>query len=346
MRQLTNSAICTDSHFGKKNNSDQHNQDIIDYLNWFAGEVRLDPTIDSIVFMGDWFENRSAIDIKTLRYAHEGGKILNDLGLPVFFLVGNHDLYQRFTRDVFSTAIFHEFKNFQVIDHPQVVKNLGGGCVLSPYVFDEEYKSLTKFNDVPVWFGHFEFKNFQITGYNTMSQRGLEAAWFKKPSRIFTGHFHKRQIRDNIIYVGSIFPMDFGDAGDSARGMAVFDHVANRLKFIDWPECPKYAKINLSTLVDGKIELPKHARVKCNVDFTINFEESNHLKQFYLKKFDLREFTLEESVEVGEAFSDTEIETGEAGSMGSIDDMIVDMLGRINTKHINNDLLLELYREL
>lgn len=346
MTRLVKSAGFTDIHFGKKNNSEQHNQDCLDFIEWFCQELEKDEDIDSIVFGGDWFENRSSLDVKTLNYSYEGAKMLNDLGVPIFFLVGNHDLYQRHTRDIFSTAVFHELANFKVIQKPTVIKKLGDGTLLSPFLFEEEYPALIKHKDLQCWWGHFEFRGFQITGYNMVMQHGPEAAMFEGPDRIFSGHFHKRQVRDNVVYFGNSFPMDFGDAGDAARGMVVYDYIEDKVEFKDWKECPKYVKVSLSDLVDNDLILPEGARVRCGVDFSINFEESNYLKQQYVKKFKLREFSLEESADVGEALSETEVEWEGDAKLASVDEMIVEMLGRIKTEHIDNGLLLKLYREL
>ena len=74
----------------------------MDYVDWFCAQVRSDPTIDHINFLGDWHENRSAINIATLKASLEGARRLNSLGLPIFFIVGNHDLYNRHNREIHS----------------------------------------------------------------------------------------------------------------------------------------------------------------------------------------------------------------------------------------------------
>ena len=35
-------------------------------------------------------------------------------------------------------------------------------------------------------------------------------------------------------------PMDYGDAGDTDRGMVVYDYVDQEITPINWPDCPKY----------------------------------------------------------------------------------------------------------
>jgi DNA repair exonuclease SbcCD nuclease subunit len=112
--------MCTDIHFGRRNNSRVHNQDCVDFLEWFADNIRQAGDYSHICFLGDWFESRSAINIDTMEYSYRGLQILNDIGLPIYFVVGNHDLHKRTTRDVHSVRMFNEMSNFKVIDRVTV----------------------------------------------------------------------------------------------------------------------------------------------------------------------------------------------------------------------------------
>lgn len=74
MTKLKKGAYFTDIHFGKKQNSEVHNQDCLDFIDWFCEQVKKDPEIDYIAFLGDWNENRSALNIATVNYSHRGIK--------------------------------------------------------------------------------------------------------------------------------------------------------------------------------------------------------------------------------------------------------------------------------
>ena len=303
-KQLTKCGSFTDIHWGCKSNSEQHNQDCLNFIAWFCDQVRGNQEIDHVIFMGDWYENRSAVNISTMNYSYQGAKKLNELGIPVYFIIGNHDLYHRHTRNVHSVVNFHEFENFVIVDHPIVVDCIGDrGSVLSPYLFHDEYPELAKFLKYKTWWGHFEFKGFVVTGCNILMPTGPDPKSFAGPDRIFSGHFHKRQLSENIVYIGNTFPTNFGDAGDSNRGMAVYNHNGNKLDFIDWPDAPLYIKTTLSRLIDESIILPKHSRVKCLVDLPISFEESTLIKSTYITDYNLREFSLEESSHLAETLS-------------------------------------------
>jgi DNA repair exonuclease SbcCD nuclease subunit len=299
--------------------------------------------------MGDWHENRNALNISTLNFSYQAAKLLNDLGLPVYFCTGNHDLYQRHTRELHSVIPFQEFSNFIVVNEPMVVKHMGDGVLVSPYLFHNEYPNLVNFLKLPTWFGHFEFKGFVVTGYNITMPTGPDIADYGGPT-IFSGHFHKRQSSGNVHYIGSIFPMDFSDAGQNDRGMMVYDHVTCKKTYIDWPDCPKYVRVKLSELADGNRGIPKNSRVKCVADIPISYEESNDLRQMFIQECALREFSIEESMDLSDALKGdgTQIDADDMGDVQSegVDSLVIKMINSIDTPHIENTMLTQIYQQL
>lgn len=340
----------SDIHFGKKGNSEQHNQDCYNFVAWFCDQVRDDPSIDHVIIMGDWHEHRSSLNILTMDYSYRAAELLSKLGLPIILLVGNHDLYHRDSRTVFSTSMFKHLPNFHLISEPIVVEMAHGKTFLAPYLFHEEYTELVKYTSVPVWWGHFEFKGFVISGYNIKMPNGPDHSDFKGPQKIFSGHFHKRQIVDHIVYIGNTFPMDFSDAGDNDRGMAVYEYKKDKLEFINWKECPKYVKAKLSALLDETVKLPLNARVKCVVDVPLTYEESLVVKQTYLSDYDLREINLEETDELTDVLEntsgDTEGEDLVNEQVNGVDNLVLRMLKNIDTEKIDRNLLIDIYSRL
>lgn len=338
----------TDIHFGRKGNSEQHNQDCLDFVKWFCEQVKADPTIDHVIFTGDWHEHRSSLSILTMHYSYESAKLLSELGIPVFIEIGNHDLFHRQIRTIFSTLMFGNLPNIYLIPEP-VVLQFKKKVLLCPYMFQDEYPTLAQYLDCDVWWGHFEFKGFVLTGHNIKMQHGPDHLDFAGPKKIFSGHFHQRQISGNVIYTGSAFPMDFSDAGQYDRGMTVYDYMKDKVTFIDWPDCPKYVKAKLSAMLDESVVIPRNARVKCVVDVPLTYEESLLVKQNYLKEYDLREINLEESDAVEDAIMNTDGLLEEEGSdlIGiGVDHLVVQMLGNIDTDQIDRDLLIKLYTDL
>lgn len=338
----------SDLHFGKKNNSIVHNQDCLDFIDFVVANVKKDPEIDAVAFLGDWFENRNAINVMTLDAADRAADKLDELGIPIFFNIGNHDLYHRHTRVIYSPKPFKDKKNFIIVDHFLVANER---FLFTPFLFHDEYPQMVQFNGKTDYaFGHFEFKNFVLTGTSNIMEKGPEHTMFGDFTYIFSGHYHKRQIKDNTIYIGNTFPMDYGDVGDKNRGVCILDTRNNDVKFVDWPKCPMYFRVNLSTLLEGNWEPPENARITCTKDIEISYTEVQALKEEFIKAFSLREFKIDEkSQERKDAIAGEgqELDIDALDSTG-MDDIIQKLIasGVQKTTSIDPTKLAEEYAEL
>jgi DNA repair exonuclease SbcCD nuclease subunit len=337
-------AMFTDIHWGAKNNSNAHNQDCKDYIEWFKKHV-IAEKCEAISFMGDWFENRNAINVGTLNASLDGLSSLDELDIPIYFCIGNHDLFHRENRHQFSTYHYSKFKNIVLVNEPISVDKL----MFFPYLFKNEYPAAAAKieKEKPDYvFGHFEFRNFVVTGTDRRMDHGPDHELFTIPKYLFSGHYHKRQMQDNVIYIGNTFPTNYGDAWDDARGMALLDTEENDVSFTDWGDCPKYRKVKLSDVLAGKIDFPPKCRVRCIIDTEIGYSDAQALREEMIKSLGLREFSLEENIaERKEAIAGEEIEDFD---MGSLNDAVIKMLqtGIAGTSTINADKLIEIYSTL
>ena len=287
MGKLNKRAIFTDIHFGKKSNSEIHNKDCLNYIDWFCKQVKNDPSIDHVWFLGDWNEERASISGLTLKYSYNGAKKLNELGVPVYIITGNHDLHQRNNRNVFNTEIFGSLPNIILINDITIIDEIHGGVLGVPYLIGDEYEEMLKYKHVPVVMGHLELKGFRLTGTSSILEEGPDAkTFFKTQRKVFSGHFHCRDSKDNVHYIGNAFPMDYSDANDTNRGMAVYDFRTDDVKYINWPECPKYIKTKLSDVLKNPSKvLDENARVKVVVDQEISLSENNEIKKLLTEKY-------------------------------------------------------------
>lgn len=344
MKKINKVAMFTDIHFGRQNNSETHNTDCINFIRWFCEQVKANPDIDAVFFLGDWHEHRAAINGMTLHYSQMGANMLNDLGIPVYFVVGNHDLYYRNNRDIFTTVIFDKLENFVMVDQPVVVNDK---CVMAPFLFEEEYPTFfKKYSKYEVIAGHFEFQGFVLTGETTIKEHGPDPAEYVKPKRIFSGHYHRRQSKKNVFYIGNAFPADFSDANDENRGMAIYEFDSDDLVYIDWADCPKYIKTKLSDLLKSpKKVLDNNARVKVIVDQDITLTENNELRKLFMERFKLREIVLEEQDNTSVDLTDIEQEV-EDMKLEAVSDIVPELLKRVKSQKIDADKLVEIYRKL
>ena len=295
--------------------------------------------------MGDWFENRNAINVGTLNASLDGLSSLDELNIPIYFCIGNHDLFHRENRNQFSTYHYSKFKNIILVNEPMQV----GKMMFFPYLFKGEYAKaagLIEKEKPDYVFGHFEFRNFVVTGTDRRMDHGPDHSLFKIPKYLFSGHYHKRQMQDNVIYIGNTFPTNYGDAWDDARGMCILDTRDDDVSFIDWGDCPKYRKVKLSDVLDGQLDFPAKCRVRCLIDIDIGYSEAQTLREEMIKTLGLREFSLEENIaERKEAIAGEEMEDFD---MGSLNDAVIRMLqtGISGTTTINADKLIEIYGQL
>ena len=121
----------------------------------------------------------------------------------------------------------------------------------------------------------------------------IKADDFANQEMVFTGHFHKRQQRKNIYYIGNAFPHNYADAWDDERGMMVLEW-GSEPEFIDWPDCPKYRTIPLSRLLDKTEEIlsPTNLYLRVTLDIDISYEEANFIKENFSSQYDVREIAL------------------------------------------------------
>lgn len=343
---LKKAAMFTDLHIGRRGGG-IHNEDCIEYVDWFCAQVRSDPKIDHILFLGDWHQIRNSILIDSLDVSFGCAKKIDQLGLPVYFVVGNHDLFYRHTRDIYSTRFMSELNNFIVVDHPKIFKELGPkGALVSPFAFHHEYEDLQKFLSVPVWFGHFEFKDFVIAGHTTKMQSGPDPSEYSGPKYIFSGHYHKRQAYRNIIYIGSCFPYDFSDANDNERGMATYDYLTEEVDFIDWDDCPTFHRLNLSDLIDlsDSNSFGSKARIQCIVDIPVSYEEINVIRSTFIEHNNVREITFDETSLNNKALTDNAADDNVG--LKTTEEYITDALDTIESDLIDSALLKQIYLKL
>ncbi len=338
-------AMFTDAHFGCRNNSLQHLEDCLEYIDWFIEKVKEEKP-SHIAFLGDWYENRNAINVRTQQASHIAARKLNDLGIPIIFIVGNHDLYHRSDRSIFSTDPFGDLENFLLVSEPM---ELNKDWFVAPFMFRQEYPSLVAdINSHKYILGHFEFRNFVVTGDTRLMEHGPDASDFEGPEYIFSGHFHKRQANKNIVYIGNPFPTNFGDAGDKARGCCIFDVEKNDVYFHDWDDAPLFFKTRLSRVIGGECDFPKKARVRCILDMDIGYSDVQALRDEMIKGMALREFSVEEDLAARKELIAEGLDIEGDLDLSSLDNTVRQLIteGVAPSNTIDPQVLIHLYEEL
>ena len=330
-------AVCTDIHFGLKSNSLQHNQDCSDFIDWFIATARANGC-ETGMFLGDWSHQRAAINMQTLQYSLRSLEKLSAAFDRFYFIPGNHDLYYRDKRDIYSTEWARHIPNIQIVnDWFQ-----DGDVVIAPWLVGDDHKRIPKMTG-QYMFGHFELPHFKMNAMVEMPDHGeIKVDNFGGFERVFSGHFHLRQQKKNVHYIGNCFPHNYADAGDSARGMMTLEWGQEPV-FHSWSGQPLYRVLKLSEVIDHAPDLLSpnmHVRVELNID--ISYEEANFIKDTFIRDYRLREMAL---IPVKNTAVDTDMAPGEV-KFESVDQIVTDQLTNIESEFYDPNLLLKIYQNL
>ena len=330
-------AVFTDLHVGLKSNSATHLKDCEEFVDWFIKEAVAEGC-ETAIFMGDWSHNRNSLNLITLDTSIRCLEKLGAAFEQFFWFPGNHDLFYKDKRDIHSSAFGRHVPGVTVVENVTTIDDV----TLVPWLVGDEWKTISAVKS-KYMFGHFELPLFYMNAMVQMPDHGeLQSTHFKHQEYVFSGHFHKRQSRGNIHYIGNAFPHNFSDNWDDARGMMVLEW-GNTPKYIDWPDCPKYRVVKLSDLIDQKDSIMKSKmHFKVNLDIGISYEEANYIKETFTSEYDIREISLiQDKTNLDGTIDDNPDQTFE-----SVDHIVSEQLINIESEQFDKNILLNIYHNL
>jgi DNA repair exonuclease SbcCD nuclease subunit len=182
---------------------------------------------------GDIFDVRKAITHKTMEFAREIVQMLDDAGITLHTVVGNHDMHFKNTLTPnASTELLAKYPNVKVYDKPTTVDFDGCLIDLIPWMCEEntgEILEHIKTSSASFCVGHWELNGFYF--YKGMKSHGLEPDFLKTYKEVWSGHFHTISEAANVRYIGAPWTLTAGDENDP-RGFWMFDTETERMEFI------------------------------------------------------------------------------------------------------------------
>jgi DNA repair exonuclease SbcCD nuclease subunit len=255
-----NIAIISDLHMGLHSNSELWHGIILKYGEWLKKEL-MDQKISDLLILGDIFNNREEIGVKTLHVTEQFFKIFSGSEYPfnIILLNGNHDSYFRDNSEVNSISIFKGWSNVHVIDTVQTIEHRNKKLTFIPWGL---HTNIPTENDV--LFGHFEINTFKKT-VASVCEHGIDSSVLLEKSKlIMSGHFHLRDERDykngKIVYVGCPFQQNWNDV-NSTKGYYILDVDNLQYQFYPNNHTPKHIAVNVSDFLDKN----KQADIKTKV---------------------------------------------------------------------------------
>jgi len=236
--------------------------------------------IKDILFLGDFFHNRSEISVQTIHVASEILDMFSEFNMII--IVGNHDAFYKNRADVHSLGLLRGHKNLTIVDQNIEINAFDKDLLFVPW--NSELPE-GKFDYI---FGHFEIQNFKMNNFK-VCDHGLSSMDFlaSRTDTVFSGHFHHRNTKKynegSIHYIGNTFPMDFADAGN-IKGYHILDIEDGSLEFFENTVSPKFKKITLSKLKSyTKVDFENNI-VKLIVDVEATEKQVEKI-QTYISKF-------------------------------------------------------------
>jgi hypothetical protein len=210
-----------------------------------------------------------------------------------------------------------------------------------PWIVQDEWKRIPQMKQ-RYMFGHFELPYFQMNAMVEMPDvGGIKAEHFVNQEYMFTGHFHKRQVRKNISYMGNAFPHNYADAGDDERGMMILEY-GGAPKYYNWPDMPRYRNYKISQLLadpDGLLKEKMYVRV--TLDIKISYEEANFIRETFISKYNLRELQL-----IPEQVNQAQETTATIEKFDSVDQIVVKQLESVDSQTYDKKILMAIYNNL
>lgn len=329
-------ACFTDIHFGLKSGSRTHNIDCEDFVNWFC-DTAIQEGCDTAIFLGDWHHNRSTTDVSTMNYTVSNLERLSKNFKTVYFILGNHDLFYKDKREINSIEFMRLFPNIIPIKEPLTE----GDVTIMPWLVGEEWKNMPKIKSRYI-FGHLELPSFYMNAMVQMPDHGqLQSTHFVNQEYVFSGHFHKRQQKANVVYIGNAFPHNYADAGDDDRGMMILEWGKEPV-YKSWPGQPVYRTYKLSQIIDSPdVLLREKMHCRVTIDLPITFEEANFIKEQFIPQYKLRELMLiPEKVDIETTAVAVDI------NFESVDTIVMNQINAIDSGTFDKSLLLDIYNNL
>lgn len=233
-------ALLNDTHFGINNNSQKRLKYQLDYFESQLFPVLEKENVKQILHLGDFWHSRKEINPNTFHWVKARFlDHLRDKDIRMEIVPGNHDMYFTQNSNVNSLSMLREFSNITVHTEPTLFKVDDYKFSLIPWISNaEDFQKLDAFikaNSHDVIFGHFALVNFFVTKQMLNTHGYFPLDYFKDFDAVYSGHFHIRQDKGNIHYLGTQYELNWNDA-DTDKGFTVIDTMTGKPEYYRNPD--------------------------------------------------------------------------------------------------------------
>ncbi len=284
--------MSTDWHFGKSNG--KFDKIILDGITKQCEYAKAN-NIKIMINLGDTLDVKQTISTSTLNYLARAFKLLNETFDKIYLLVGNHDMSKKsYDSNGHNLHIFEGYNNVILVDVPKIYEIYGKTFYLLPY-FPNEYMKDHIFPKADYLCGHIEVQGFMLNQF-IKAEEGINAnAITNNYEHVFLGHFHKRQTRGTISYIGNLCRFFYGE-DDDERGWTILDTETGNQEFVEY-EHPRMYKFKISTLLeitDMSLIFNPGDNLKLVIDSNLKFSELEELKSKLILEYKINDLVLDD----------------------------------------------------
>ena len=190
--------------------------------------------IDNIFILGDIMDNKFLLDINVMNTFRDIYSEMSKYVKQILVSCGNHDTYFNNKNNVNPLyTLFISENNKIIIDEAFKLEN----CVIVPWINESNTNIITDFvsknnNENNYLFGHFELSGFKLNSVGSIISKHSQIfrTDYDKYKKVFSGHFHSKQDKNNVIYTGAPYQLNFGELDE--KGIHILDTKTNEIEFI------------------------------------------------------------------------------------------------------------------
>jgi DNA repair exonuclease SbcCD nuclease subunit len=265
--------ILSDTHFGARSNSVEWLEEMKDWFySDFIPKVRSERKEgDILIHCGDVFDNRQSVNLLVL---HEGIRLFEELSKiftdGIYVIAGNHDVMRKTSNDVSSLDCLKYIPGVNILKEPVVAQIGNTKSLFMPWRTDteEERKCLEDHKKgLNYLFCHTNISHLKFDNSREVEE-GLSIKELNKFKRVYSGHIHWGQRKNNVTMVGNPYQMTRSDAGNE-KGWYILDFESGEETFIENCYSPKFIRIYLNKFLDKTIEELKNVCRNNRVDLYV-----------------------------------------------------------------------------
>ncbi len=189
--------------------------------------------IKDIIYLGDVFDKRYSISVKTLKVAEE----LFNNNFNQHFLLGNHDITYKNSNELNSVQILLGKKNKVYVDDPGEIEFSSKKFLIVPWINKSNINNSVKVikeSKADYCLGHFDLQGFEmIRGIESKSSL-FKTSILENFDLVVSGHYHCYSNKQNITYLGSVCEMNWNDY-NVKKYCGYIDTDTDELNLIDIP---------------------------------------------------------------------------------------------------------------